>query len=54
MRIRLFPESKSVTNYYGLILSQVSLLTRMGLLTQVGVKNRAISLNQVLYRCNMK
>ena len=54
VRSRLFPDSKSVTNYYGLVLSQLSLLTRLGLLTQVGVKGRAISLNQLLYRCNMK
>ena len=50
----LAEDEDRMTNYYGLVLSQLSLLTRLGLLTQVGVKGRAISLNQLLYRCNMK
>lgn len=36
------------------MLSQVALLSKLGLLTQVGVKGRAIELNQLLYRCNLK
>ena len=51
---RIFPEMQSLSSNYGMLLSQISVLTKLGLLVQVGTTNHSIELNQLLYRCAAK
>lgn len=50
----IFPDSHSVSSNYELVLSQINVLTQLGLLSQVGGNSHSINLNQMLYRCNLK
>lgn len=50
----IFPDSHSVSSNYELLLSQINVLTQLGLLAQVGGNSHSINLNQMLYRCNLK
>lgn len=54
MIFRLFPETQASSWNYGFLLSQISVLTRLGLLVQVGGSGNTIELNQLVYRCIVK
>ena len=51
---RLFPDTQASSWNYGFLLSQISVLTKLGLLAQVGATGTTIELNQLVYRCTAK
>lgn len=51
---RLFPDMHTSSANYDLLLSQITVLLRLGLFTQVGLSNSTIELNQLFYRCTAK
>ena len=50
----MFPDTQASSWNYGFLLTQISVLTRLGLLVQVGASGTAIELNQLVYRCAAK